>query len=52
MDQQKKETVVRSIRMERELAEKIQRMADQGERDFTKQVRFMLSEYIRIKESS
>lgn len=50
MDYQNKETIVKSIRFERELAEKIQRMAEQGQRDFTKQVRFMLLEYIRIKE--
>lgn len=45
----KKETIVKSIRFEKELAEKIQSLADQGQRDFTKQVRFMLLEYIRLK---
>ncbi len=50
MDFQNKETIVKSIRFEKELAEKIQKMAEQGQRDFTKQVRFMLLEYIRIKE--
>lgn len=50
MDYQNKETIVKSIRFERDLADKIQKMAEQGQRDFTKQVRFMLLEYIRIKE--
>lgn len=52
MDYQNKETIVKSIRFERELAEKIQKMAEQGQRDFTKQVRFMLLEYIRLKEGN
>jgi len=52
MDYQKKETIVKSIRFEKDLAEKIQKMAEQGQRDFTKQVRFMLLEYIRMKESN
>lgn len=50
MNYQNKETIVKSIRLEKELAEKVQKMAEQGQRDFTKQVRFMLLEYIRIKE--
>ena len=45
-----KETIVKSIRLEKELAEKIQKMADESQRDFTKQIRFMLLEYIRLKE--
>lgn len=50
MNYQNKETIVKSIRFEKDLAEKVQKMAEQGQRDFTKQVRFMLLEYIRIKE--
>jgi len=52
MDYQKKETTVKSIRLEKDLADKIERMAEQGQRDFTKQVRFMLLEYIRMKENN
>ncbi len=52
MDYKKKETTVKSIRFEKDLAEKIERMAEQGQRDFTKQVRFMLLEYIRMKENN
>lgn len=52
MEYQNKETIVKSIRLERELAEKIQKMAEQGQRDFTKQIRFMLLEYIRLKEGN
>jgi len=47
-----KETIVKSIRLEKDLTEKIQKMAEQGQRDFTKQVRFMLLEYIRMKENN
>ena len=52
MNYKNKETIVKSIRFEKDLAEKIQKMADNGQRDFTKQVRFMLLEYIRIKENN
>ena len=50
MDNLKKETMVKTLRFEKDLAEKIQEMAEKSQRDFTKQVRFMLLEYIRIKE--
>ena len=33
-------------------AEIIQKMADENQRDFTKQVRWMIEEYIRIKEKN
>lgn len=52
MENQKKETVVKTLRFEKDLAEKIQKMAEDTQRDFTKQVRFMLLEYIRLKESN
>lgn len=51
MDNINKETITKTLRIERKLYEKIQKMADDSERDFTKQVRFMLTEYIKIKES-
>lgn len=44
------DTIVKSIRLDVDLCEKIQKMADENQRDFTKQVRFMLLEYISLKE--
>ena len=43
--------VQKTLRMETELHDKIQNMAETSERDFSGQVRYMLKEYIRIKES-
>lgn len=51
MENTKKETIVKTLRFEKDLAERIQEMADKNQRDFTKQVRFMLLEYINIKEN-
>lgn len=51
MTDSKKQTIVKSIRFEKELADKIQKMADENQRDFTKQVRFMLLQYIQMKEN-
>ncbi len=51
MEYQKRKTITKTLRFEPELVEKIQEMAKRSQRDFTKQVRFMLLEYIRIKES-
>ena len=50
MDNLKKETITKSIRFESDLHENIQSMADESSRDFTKQVKFMLKEYIKITE--
>jgi len=50
MDYQKKQTVVKTLRFDIDLAEKIQKMADDSQRDFTKQVRFMLLQYIEMRE--
>ena len=50
MKNQNPETVVKSIRLEKSLCEKIQELADKGQRDFTKQVRFMLLNYINMME--
>ena len=52
MENQKRETVIKTLRLEKELTEKIQKMAAQSQRDFTKQVRFMLLEYIKMKETN
>lgn len=43
-----KETEQKTIRMDRELIEKIEIQAKKAERDFSGQVRFMLKEYLRI----
>uniref|UniRef100_A0AAU8AY40 Uncharacterized protein n=1 Tax=Dulem virus 73 TaxID=3145784 RepID=A0AAU8AY40_9VIRU len=42
--------IVKSIRFDKETAEKLQKMADEAERNFGAQVRFIISEYIRSKE--
>jgi hypothetical protein len=44
------ETTTKSIRIESELLEKINRLREDAERDFSQQVRFMLKEYIKFKE--
>lgn len=48
MDNFLKDTVVKSIRFDKELADKIQCLAEANQRDFTKQVRFMLIKYLDI----
>ena len=50
MNNMNKETITKTIRFETNLHEKIQKMADENDRDFTKQVKFMLKEYIKITE--
>lgn len=45
------EKITKGIRFERELVEKIEEMGKKAERDFSSQVRFMLKEYIKIKEN-
>lgn len=51
MENKNKETIVKSIRLEKDLCEKVQELAEQNQRDFTKQVRFMLLKYIEMKEA-
>lgn len=50
-DYENKEMVMKTIRFDIETATKVQEMADNSERDFTGQVRFMIKEYIKLKES-
>jgi len=45
------EKITKGIRFEKELVEKIEEMGREAERDFSSQVRFMLKEYIRMKEN-
>lgn len=46
-----KELILKTIRLEPQMVEKIQQMADQSERNFTEQVRFILKEYINLRET-
>ena len=46
------ETIVKSIRFDLELAEKIQKLANKYERDFSQQVRFMVKMYLDMKEGN
>lgn len=50
MEYLNKETIVKSIRFEKETAEEIEKLAIEAERDFSGQVRFMCKEYMRLKE--
>lgn len=50
MENQKKETIIKTIRFEKELAERIETLANQNQRDFAKQVRFMLLQYMELIE--
>lgn len=42
--------VKKTINFDEEMIQKIEEMAKESEREFSGQVRFMLKEYIRIKE--
>lgn len=44
------DTTVKSIRMEKELVNKIEKLASENERNFNQQVRLMLKNYIEIIE--
>ena len=50
MDIYNKETVVKTIRFDKKLVETIEAIAQTSERDFSSQVRYMLREYLKIKE--
>lgn len=47
-----KETQVKSLRMEKELVKEIELLAEKNQRDFTKQVIFMLKKYIEITKEN
>ncbi|MGN0150213.1 MAG: hypothetical protein ACI4C7_08210 [Clostridia bacterium] len=49
---QDKETQSKTIRMEKELIDKIDEMREGTERNFSKQVQWMLKQYINIIEKS
>ncbi len=44
-------TTQKTIRIDDSLIDSIEKLATESERDFSSQVRFMLKEYLRIKES-
>lgn len=46
------DTTKKTIIFENETIEKIEKMAKESERDFSGQVRFIIKEYIRMKERS
>lgn len=46
------ESQQKTIRMEKDLIEKIEQMSKESERDFSKQVKFMLRKYIEIVETT
>lgn len=45
------ETVSKAIRFPTEMAEKIEELAKKNQRDFSKQVRFMCEEYMKMRET-
>lgn len=45
------EKITKGIRFEKELIEKIEALGKEAERDFSSQVRFMLKEYIKLREN-
>lgn len=45
------ETTKKTIIFESKLVERIEKLAKESERDFSGQVRYMLKEYLRIKEN-
>ena len=42
--------ITKTIKFDKDMIEKIMAMGKETERDFSSQVRFMLKEYIKIKE--
>lgn len=49
---QDKETKTKTIRFDIKLLEKIEALAEEGNRDFSKQVQWMLKQYIEIIEKT
>lgn len=52
MEYEKTQSITKTIRFEKDLHDKIEQIANQAERDFSAQVRFMLKEYLKIKENA
>lgn len=51
-DNEIQESKSKSIRLDTELIKKIEKLSEGTERDFSKQVKFMLREYIKFKENN
>ena len=52
MQDEKKQLITKTVRIEKDLVEKITEIGKRSERDFSSQLRFMLKEYLRIKENN
>ncbi len=46
------ESIRKTIIFDEELVQKIEKMAKESERDFSGQIRFIIKEYIRMKENN
>lgn len=51
METYNKDLQIKTVRMDNSLIEQIQQLADENERDFSSQVRFMLKKYIELKKN-
>lgn len=49
-DNQLQETTQKTMRLENELIGKIEKLAKENQRDFTKQVKYMLYKYLELIE--
>lgn len=49
MDIYNKDLQIKTIRMENSLIEQIEKLANENERDFSSQVRYMLKKYLEIQ---
>lgn len=49
METYNKELKIKTVRMDTDLIEKIEKLAKESERDFSAQVRFMLKKYLNLK---
>lgn len=49
-DNKAQETTQKTIRIDNDLIKDIEELGKKSERDFSSQIRFMLKEYLRIRE--
>lgn len=50
MKNTQKEKITKTIRLEQDIIDEIEKLAKESERDFSKQVKFMLKKYIEIQK--
>lgn len=50
MNNENKETITKTMRFEKDLHDQIQKLAEENQRDFTKQIKFMVIEYMKITQ--